>query len=148
MKKNKPILKEIIRLLGVLQANDSELNGRGVIAIYGRHRFENRTVELCQRGDYIEGSLEGGYRITIKGIEFLEKHKDIKNQQELRKSQVFLTFALFTTAFFQGIMLMVYYCFDLGVRGFTTKSWILGISGILILGFILFAFNKLRRVLS
>lgn len=160
-----PILKDIIEFLEFLQREDSYPKKRMKIYIlYGTNRRKNieRIIELCNDGEYIKenkveneypeknGKIEieytkDTYGITIKGIEFLEKHKEIKNQKEIQKSQNILTFALFGIALFQGAIFLIYYCFDLIIREFAKMAWVLALSGIFLLVAILKIFNKMTK---
>lgn len=97
MAKEKAALKEILRLLNYLQENDSNTDKLNPIIVFGKEKFEMRTINLCKDGEYISGNHNVGWEITIKGIEFLEEHKKTKRVEEHTKISNFLAAELVIT---------------------------------------------------
>ena len=96
-KKKKSVLSEILRLLNYLQENDSIQEKLNPILIFGKEKIDNRIIKLCQEGEYIFGDHISGWKIKIKGIQFLEEYQKEKRMDETSKITMFLSAILVIT---------------------------------------------------
>lgn len=133
------LIREIEIFLKYLQENDFQPSKRQRLMLKYSSKKENldRIIDLClasnqiiEREEYEFSSKKGKgkkksyhestskgpyptYQITIEGLKFLEEQQKEKRVNEYQKIQSILTVALFTAAFFQGIVLTIYYFLDL-----------------------------------
>jgi hypothetical protein len=139
---NLPLILEIIRFLDILQKNHFDQGKLNSYLIFGKYKIKKETIELCQQAEYIEGNLNQGWKITIKGIEFLERHKQNKTREEQTNAQNLLAFGMFAFAVLTGVLTLIYYVFDLKIRGEATGSVGIYIAGVFLLIIIILGMKK------
>jgi len=130
--KEKSLLEKIAIFLNYLQINDYSIEKRSsnnTDRLFKKSGERFRIQNLCKKGNlvYDESPERLGNdnqipQITIEGIKFLENFKKERNQEERLDAQTYLTAGLFTVAFLQATISIIYYFFDLQVRGFNVQA--------------------------
>jgi len=89
----------------------------------GKKKYE-RMYDFCVERGYtsslpFKNGKKKDLHIYVKpnGFAFLEEQRRRDLQQTQIRTQNVLTFGIFTVAFLQGILLLIYYFFDLRIRG-------------------------------
>lgn len=152
MKKNKTsLLEELKDFLDFLQEEDSNPKKRQrIILKYSSERKNSdRIVELCLKSGYITEEIESfeTYRISEKGLKFLEDYYKGKFQEDKDKTQMFLTLGLFSVALLQGLISGGYYFFDLILKGARLYANVLGVLTIIFISTIILSLIKISKKL-
>jgi hypothetical protein len=150
----KSILEEIREFLEYLaKANENARSEENLNKKFGEERY--KAIYNLIGGKYTGGlsKKEGDKRILIlyireEGLKFLEERQREREQNLRLNSQNKLTAGLFTIAFLQATISIVYYFFDLQTRGFPSQAGIFligSVSGAVAFFMIMFyKFNSLK----
>ena len=147
-------VKEFLEYLGKNHKNTKKKSWENLKKKFGED-FYKRIYDLCSRSGYITNITHGKGNsryhevvLDTKGLSFLEEQKRWKLQQNQIETQNFLTFGIFTIAFLQGILLLLYYYFDLRARSYIFYANSYMTAGIILLIIIAYGIIKMKPSLK
>jgi hypothetical protein len=145
IKNKKTIIRDIEEFLEyIARSNENARRTKNLKKKFGEEKY--KSIYDIIGGRYTGGlSKEGDIVLYIRdeGLKYLEEREEARREEKRLNFQNNLTMGLFTVAFLQATISIIYYFFDLQIRGFPSQAKIFSISSVIAMViFFIIAFRK------